>query len=126
MEGEYRGEYAMLQSDVNTTIGRLESTVIPVQKAASFISNSASQIFAGNNSLADRTDKHSSILQETTSSMNGLISTLRNNAENSRQANTLATEARVSAEHGGEVVSSAVQAMAEINKSSNMIAEIIG
>jgi methyl-accepting chemotaxis protein len=51
---------------------------------------------------------------------------LRNNAENSRQANTLATEARVSAEHGGEVVSSAVQAMAEINKSSNMIAEIIG
>ena len=126
MEGEYRGEYAMLQSDVNTTIERLESTVIPVQRAASFISSSASQIFAGNNSLSDRTDKHSSILQETTSSMNHLINAVRNNAENSRHANKLATGARVSAEHGGEVVSRAVQAMAEINKSSNMIAEIIG
>jgi methyl-accepting chemotaxis protein len=126
MEGEYRGEYAMLQSDVNTTIERLESTVIPVQRAASFISSSASQIFAGNNSLSDRTDKHSSILQETTSSMNHLINAVRNNAENSKHANKLATGARVSAEHGGEVVSRAVQAMAEINKSSNMIAEIIG
>lgn len=126
MEGEYLGEYAMLQSDVNTTIERLESTVIPVQKAASFISSSASQIFTGNNSLSDRTDKNSSILQETTSSMNHLINAVRNNAENSRHANKLATGARVSAEHGGEVVSRAVQAMAEINKSSNMIAEIIG
>jgi methyl-accepting chemotaxis protein len=126
MEGEYHGEYKMLQNDVNTTIERLESTVVPVQRAASFISTSAAQIFAGNNSLSDRTDKHSSILQETTSSMNRLINAVRNNAENSRHANKLASGAIVSAEHGGEVVNRAVQAMAEINKSSNMIAEIIG
>jgi methyl-accepting chemotaxis protein len=126
MEGEYLGDYAALQNDVNTTLERLESTVIPVQKAANFISKSAGQIFAGNNSLSDRTDKHSSSLQETASSMERLIDAVRDNADNSKHANKLATDARVSAEHGGEVVSRAVQAMAEINKSSNMIAEIIG
>jgi methyl-accepting chemotaxis protein len=126
MEGEYQGEYAILQNNVNTTIDRLESTVVPVQEAAGFISRSASQIFAGNNSLADRTDKQSSNLQETASSMEHLIGAVRNNADNSKHANKLATEARKSAEHGGEVVSRAVQAMDEINKSSNMISEIIG
>ncbi len=126
MKGEYQGEYEILQNNVNTTIGRLESTVIPVQEAARFISKSASQIFAGNNSLADRTDKQSSNLQETASSMERLIGAVRDNADNSKHANKLATEARESAEHGGEVVSRAVQAMDEINKSSNMIAEIIG
>ncbi len=126
MEGDYQGEYAVLQNSVNTTIKKIESTVIPVQEVASFISQSAGQIFAGNNSLSDRTDKESSRLQETASSMERLIGAVRNNAENSKHANNLATKARSSAEHGGEVVSRAVQAMDEINKSSNKIAEIIG
>ncbi len=126
MEGEYKGEYAVLRNSVNSTIKKLESTVIPVQEAASFISQSASQIFAGNNSLSDRTDKESSRLQETASSMERLVGAVRNNAENSKHANNLATKAKVSAEHGGEVVSRAVQAMDEISKSSNKIAEIIG
>ncbi len=126
MNGEYKGEYAALQNSVNTTIRKLESTVIPVQEAAGFISKTSSQIFAGNNSLSDRTDKESSRLQETASSMERLIDAVRNNAEHSKHANNLATDARQSAEHGGEVVNRAVQAMDEINKSSNKIAEIIG
>lgn len=126
MEGGYQGEYALLQNNVNTTIKRLESTVTPVQEAARFISKSATQIFAGNNSLSDRTEKQSSKLQETASSMERLIGAVRNNAENSKHANNLATNAKQSAEHGGDVVNRAVQAMDEINKSSNKIAEIIG
>ncbi len=126
MDGKYQGEYAMLQRNVNTTIGRLESTVIPVQATARFISKSADQIFAGNNSLSDRTDKQSSKLQETAVSMGQLTEAVRNSAENAKHANKLAASAKQSAEHGGDVVSRAVQAMDEINKSSNKIAEIIG
>ena len=126
MDGEYQGDYAALQNSVNTTIKKIESTVIPVQEMAGFISRSASQISAGNISLSSRTDKESTSLQETASSMEHLIGAVRNNAENSKHANDLATEAKKSAEHGGEVVSRAVQAMDEINKSSNKIAEIIG
>lgn len=126
MDGEYQGDYAALQNSVNTTVKKIESTVIPVQKMAGFIARSANQISAGNMSLSSRTDKESTSLQETASSMERLIGAVRNNAENSKHANDLATEAKRSAEHGGEVVSRAVQAMDEINKSSNKISEIIG
>lgn len=126
MDGNYKGEYAVLRDNVNTTIKRLEATVVPVQEVADFISRSASEIYAGNNSLAERTDKQSGNLQETASSMEQLIGTVRNNADNAKQANKLAASARQLAEHGGEVVSRAVQAMDEINRSSNQIAEIIG
>jgi methyl-accepting chemotaxis protein len=126
MVGDYKGEYALLQGHVNTTINRLEATVIPVQQVADFISRSASEIYAGNNNLLSRTEKQSSNLQETAASMDQLIGTVKNNANNAKQANNLAASARQSAEHGGDVVSRAVQAMGEINGSSNQIAEIIG
>jgi methyl-accepting chemotaxis protein len=126
MDGDYKGEYAILRDNVNTTIKRLEATVVPVQDVADFISRSASEICAGNNNLAERTDKQSGNLQETAASMEQLIGTVRNNADNAKRANQLAASARESAEHGGDVVSRAVQAMDEINRSSNQIAEIIG
>ncbi len=126
MEGDYRGEYATLRDNVNTTISRLEATVIPVQVATDYISSYANEISAGNSSLSLRTDKQSGSLQETASSMEQLTGTVIDNADNAKEANKLATGARRSAEYGGDVVKRAMQAMDEINSSSNKIAEIIG
>jgi methyl-accepting chemotaxis protein len=50
---------------------------------------------------------------------------VRQNADSAKQANQLAAAARDSAERGGQVVSSAVTAMNEINASSKKIADII-
>ncbi|MEJ2529059.1 MAG: HAMP domain-containing protein [Gammaproteobacteria bacterium] len=44
MDGDYKGEYASLRDNVNTTIKRLEATVVPVQDVADFISRSASEM----------------------------------------------------------------------------------
>ncbi len=126
MKGDYRGEYATLQDNVNTTISRLEAIVIPVQVATDFISSYANEISAGNNSLSVRTDRQSGSLQETASSMEQLTGTVINNADNAKEANKLAAGARRSAEYGGDVVKRAMQAMNEISSSSNQIAEIIG
>jgi methyl-accepting chemotaxis protein len=58
--------------------------------------------------------------------MEQMTSTVKQNADNARQANQLATSARSQAERGGSVVADAVSAMAGINASSRKIAEIIG
>ncbi|HUQ10310.1 MAG TPA: methyl-accepting chemotaxis protein, partial [Steroidobacteraceae bacterium] len=60
------------------------------------------------------------------SSMEQMTSTVKQTADNAGQANQLAMAARVQAEKGGSVVSSAVAAMAGINDSSKKIADIIG
>src|SRR4030095_6580001 len=67
-----------------------------------------------------------SALEETAASMEEMTSIVKQNADNAYQAKKLATNARAEAEQGGEVVSKAVAAIADINTSSRKIADIIG
>lgn len=57
--------------------------------------------------------------------MEQLTSTVKQNADNARQANTLATSASQVAVQGGSVVSEVVQTMSEINDASRKIVDII-
>jgi methyl-accepting chemotaxis protein-1 (serine sensor receptor) len=58
--------------------------------------------------------------------MEEMTATVKQNADNARQANQLASGARGQAEKGGAVVTRAVGAMEEINAASRRIADIIG
>lgn len=58
--------------------------------------------------------------------MEQLNSTVRQNAENARQASQMAHAASTVAVQGGAVVSDVVRTMKEINESSNRISDIIG
>src|SRR5262249_13592104 len=58
-------------------------------------------------------------------SLEEITSSVKQNADNAEQANQLAAESRRTAEKGGEVVGSAVTAMAEISQSSRRITDII-
>ncbi len=59
-------------------------------------------------------------------SMEQLTSTVRQNAENAKQASTLAHNASEIAEKGGVVVARVVSTMQQINASAKSIGEIIG
>jgi methyl-accepting chemotaxis protein len=58
--------------------------------------------------------------------MGTLTSTVRQNADNARQANQLAVSASSVAEKGGQVVSQVVDTMGSIKESSSKIVDIIG
>jgi methyl-accepting chemotaxis protein len=58
--------------------------------------------------------------------MEELTSTVKQNADNARQANHLAASASEVAQRGGEVVAKVVDTMASINGSSKKIVDIIG
>jgi hypothetical protein len=63
---------------------------------------------------------------ETAASMEELTSTVKQNADNARQANQLAVSASEVAVKGGSVVSQVVDTMGSINASSKKIVDIIG
>jgi methyl-accepting chemotaxis protein len=123
---DYAGVYGDCKNNINTTIEKLSSIVGQIRESSDFINNASQEIASGNNNLSERVETQASSLEETASSMEELTSTVKNNADNAQQANQIASTARVLAEKGGTVVTSAVNAMAEINESSNKIAEIIG
>ena len=126
MQGEFNGEFAELRDAINSSISNLLNMVNDINEASGSISSGASEIATGNTDLSQRTEEQASSLEETASSMEEMTSTVRQNADNARTANTLASTARDQASKGGEVVTNAVSAMSEINKSSKKISDIIG
>ncbi|MGE3564953.1 MAG: methyl-accepting chemotaxis protein [Gammaproteobacteria bacterium] len=126
MDGRFTGEFAELQSAVNGTIVQLRDMVEKIRGSALSINSAASEVSKGNTELSARTEEQASSLEETAASMEEMTSTVQQNADNSRQADQLASSARDQAAQGGEVVGRAVAAMSEINESSKKIADIIG
>lgn len=104
----------------------LSSIVGEVVGSSSKIAEAASEISTGNISLSQRTEEQASSLEETASSMEEMTSTVKQNADSAEEAKQLADTNRQRAAEGSEVVHRTVQAMSEINASSNSIADIIG
>jgi methyl-accepting chemotaxis protein len=120
------GFFASLSQRINELIESVAAMVGEIQTAATEVAHGVKEISQGNLSLSERTDAQASSLEQTASSMEEMTASVRQNADNSEQANQLASAARDQAEKGGAVVSSAVKAMSEINQSSKKIADIIG
>ncbi len=123
---DYEGSFGQLKSDANETADKLTEVISNIRTSATTITSSANEIAQGNADLSQRTEEQASSLEETASSMEEMTSTVKQSADNAQQANSLSNEAQEKASQGGEVVSRAVTAMAEINDSSNKIADIIG
>jgi methyl-accepting chemotaxis protein len=123
---EHSGLERQIGTNINRLVAEMAGLVGRVKSAAAEVSRGAQEISDGNASLSQRTEDQASSLQETAASMEEMTSSVRQNADNSAQANQLAIEARSRAERGVEVVANAVQAMEGINRSSRKIADIIG
>lgn len=126
MRNRYREGLEPIKVSINAAIEKLRDLVAQINGAASSITSTASDIAEGNANLNKRTQEQSSALQETASSLEEMTATVKQNASNATQANQLAAGARDTAGKGGQVVSSAVQAMGAITESSKKVADIIG
>ena len=126
IHSDYQGTFGRVKDDINTTLEKMSGVVGQLGQLADQVSTGSDEITQGNNNLSSRTEQQASSLEETASSMDELTSTVRHNADNAQQANQVATDARLTAEKGGDVVTKAISAMGQINSASGKIAEIIG
>ena len=97
-----------------------------VRQGTLAIGTVSTEIAAGNRDLSGRTERQNGTLQATAASVEQLTGTVRQNADNARQANVLAESASEVAVRGGAVVAQVVETMASINESSKKIVDIIG
>ena len=106
--------------------GSLVNIVCSVRSGTDTIAAASRQIATGNLDLSTRTEEQASSLEHTAASMEKLTSTVKQNADNAREANRLAMTASDVAARGGMAVSQVVDTMAGINDSSRKIVDIIG
>lgn len=123
---EYHGTFGQLKDFSNETAVSLSRMLGQIREGADTIYTAANEISVGNTDLSSRTEEQASSLEETASSMEELTSTVKLNADNARQANSLAMNASEVASDGGQLVERVVQTMSSINDSSRKISDIIG
>jgi len=99
--------------------------IVQVDDISNSVASASQELAAASQHLSSSAQESASSLEETASSLEEITATVRQNADNADQANQLANSSRETAERGGVVVSQAIGAMGEINKSSRKIADII-
>ena len=119
VKGSYTGQFELLKNAINDYCQKISDIVVNIGEASSLVNSDADEISKGNLDLSRRTESQAASMEEMTS-------TVKQNAANAQEANTLAGDAREQAATGGEVVNKAITAMHEINQASNKISDIIG
>jgi methyl-accepting chemotaxis protein len=119
------GMFGKVKGGINCTVENLQALMGEIKDSTKLINTAAEEIAAGNNDLSQRTEKQAASLEETAASMTELTRTVQHNAENAKEANSLARDAERIASQGGIVVGNVVKTMESINESSRKVVEII-
>ncbi|MCC2974510.1 Cache 3/Cache 2 fusion domain-containing protein [Massilia sp. IC2-476] len=126
VDGQRGDEIGLLNEAINTIGAGLSSVVGKVREGAEQIATASAEISSGNLDLCQRTEQQAASLATTASSMDQLTATVRQNADNARQANQLAVSASSIAQKGGATVVQVVERMDAIHQSSRKISDITG
>jgi methyl-accepting chemotaxis protein len=118
--------YREIKDDFNTTIARLRETMESIVASTRDVTNASAEISGSTTDLSQRTEQQAASIEETSASMEEIAATVKKNSEHAQQANQSAAKARDVADHGGQVVAKAVEAMAGIETSAGKISDIIG
>jgi methyl-accepting chemotaxis protein len=119
------GDQRSLLHGIGALCSQLGGLIRNVHASSAQVDHAAAELNSTVAELSHRTDRQAANLEDTASSMEEMLATVRQNADNAKHANELATAARSQAEAGGQVVNRAVQAVSAIHDSSRRIADII-
>ncbi len=118
-------ETGLLMQALKEMNDALRKIVGQVRSGTDAMAMASGEIARGNLDLSSRTEQQASALEETASSMEEMTTTVKQNANNSHQANALAGTASQVAVRGGSMVAQVVETMGAINDSSRKIVDII-
>ncbi len=131
--GDLTTNVVLLQDDdrsllaaMHTMQRNLTQTIGQINHATQTINEASDQVATGSRDLRFQTEQQVSSLRETVFSMKEVAATVKQNAENARDANLFVVAASETAQKGGAVVAEAVSKMESINASAKKIVDIIG
>lgn len=121
----FKGEYESLRNNYNATLITMIDTMNAVVESSSRIRANAEEISQSSNDLSQRTESQAATLEETAAAMEELTVSVQSAANGAKEVETIVDEAQKGAKQSGQVVTDAVNAMSQIESSSNKISQII-
>ncbi|MGC6329701.1 methyl-accepting chemotaxis protein [Rhizorhabdus sp. FW153] len=117
--------YETLRDDFNRTIAALHDAMAEVARSAESIHVGSSEISRATIDLAQRSEQHAAELAVTAETISGVTAAVGATSNRTAQADDFVRSAVREADAGSEVVQRAVSAMANIEKSTAEIGQII-
>ncbi len=114
-----------IQDALKATTLSLNDILGQVSSAADQVSSGSTQVSDSSQALSQGATEQASSLEETSSSITQIAGQTKTNAENATQANSLAVSAKDTAVTGNDQMKKMLEAMSDINQSSNEISKII-
>ena len=106
-------------------VENLSRMVNEIQSGTNHIALGSRELSTASESLSQGATQQAAAIEEITSSMNELAARTKSNAENADEAKKLSVSAKDAAEAGNSQMEKMIQAMNDINKSSQAISRII-
>lgn len=125
MNSDRADEIGRLGKAVDMAADKMHAAIAQARSAADETSSASHQLANASTQLSEGAQSQASALEQTAASLEQITSTARQNSDNADQASSTAIATADAAEKGGNVVGEATRAMAEINASSQKIADII-
>ncbi|TFI59610.1 methyl-accepting chemotaxis protein [Sphingomonas parva] len=118
-------EFEKLKTDFNAAVRELQGAMETIARSTANIHGGSGEISQASDDLSRRTEQQAASLEETAAAMTQITTTVQNSAVGANEANRLVLATQADAQESSKVVADAVEAMAEIEKSSQEITKII-
>ncbi len=123
--GNYQGDYLKIADSLNQGMAAQHEAMAQVAEAVEQITAAGQQIASSSQSVAEGASEQASSLEETSSSLEEMASMTKQNSDNARQADGMASEAKKASDEGGESMKRMASAMGKIKNSAQGTAAII-
>ena len=125
ISADLTGGFAKLKSDFNNAIIAMREAMKSVSQCSSGINGGAAEIRQASDDLANRTEQQAANLEEASAALSEVTQGLSQTADGAGAAHAAISVAETQTTEGQTVVSQAVDAMADIERSAQEIAQIV-
>jgi methyl-accepting chemotaxis protein len=126
IEARYEGSFNDIIQSANQGIEKLQKVIAEIISSSNEIAVASENISQGSQDLSSRSENQASTLEETAAFVEELTSTVRQNTDSIQNMSKLSSVTHLITQNAAKKTAHAVQAMEQIESSSNKIMEIIG
>lgn len=126
IKAEFKGGYSKVRDDYNAAMHKLEETLRTIWQVMFNVQSGSNEISRAADDMSRRTEHQAATLEETAATIDNITATVKKTAEGALNAREAVKTAKEDATRTGAVVTDAVSAMHEIEKSAAQIGQIVG
>lgn len=121
----FREVIESLAEGFNTMSGRLTRVIANAVNASNIVSHAADEVAKGSGDLSQRVQQQAAAIEETSATMEQMTSAVQNTTDNAQRTAEMAKKVQSKSTDSAQVMQKTIEAMTEIQASSNKIADIV-